>query len=80
MKIPLILITFLPKKYQERYVHKQWDNKSDDDIIVALADAEGWIGLASGIASSVTIREIASDCQARLDKYITPQVTKRGLL
>ena len=30
MKLPLIVVGFLPKKYKDRYVQKQWDNKSDD--------------------------------------------------
>ena len=67
------------KKYKDKYIQKQWDNKSDDSIMTALADAEGWIELGKGSMSTPTIRDIASGCQDRLDKYIMPQVTKRGL-
>ena len=80
MKLPLIVVSFLPKKYKDRYIQKRWDKKSDDDIMIALADAEGWIEISKGRVSTPTIREIASDCQDRLDKFIMPQVTKRGLL
>ena len=80
MKLPLLVLSFLPKKYQERYTQKQWDKKSDDDIMVALADAEGWIGLDKGVVSTPTINKVAADCKDRLDKYIMPQVTKRGLV
>lgn len=80
MKLPLIIVSFLPKKYKDKYIQKQWDNKSDESIITALADAEGWIEISEGTLSTPTIRDIASDCQDRLDRFIMPQVTKRGLL
>ena len=80
MKLPLLVITFLPKKYQERYIQKQWDNKSDDDIMIAFNDAIDWMQLASGRMSTGAIKDIARDCEDRLRKYIMPQVTRRGLI
>ena len=79
MKLPLIVVTFLPKKWQDKYIQKQWDNKTDESILTALADANEWIELSKGIMSGIVIEEIAKDCQDRLDKFIIPQVTKRGL-
>ena len=79
MKLPLSIVSYLPKKWQDKFIQKRWDKKSDDTIIAALKDANDWIGLGKGSMSTPTIREIASDCQDRLDKFIMPQVTKRGL-
>lgn len=80
MKLSLLLCMLFSKKYKDKYMQKQWDKKSDDSIIIALADAEGWIELSKGRVSTPTINDIANDCQDRLDKFIMPQVTKRGLL
>ena len=78
MKLPLIVVTFLPKKWQDKYIQKQWANKTDDDILLALKDANGWVELSNTVTSP-TLREMAKNCQDRLDKFILPQVTKRGL-
>lgn len=79
MKLPLSIVSYLPKKYRDKYIQKQWDNKSDDSIMIAYKDATEWIELSKGALSGIVIEEIASDCQDRLDKFIMPQVTKRGL-
>ena len=85
MKLPWIVVSFLPKKWQDKYIQHQWDNKSDDSIIHALADAEGWVELnnrilANGGEHMPTLNKVAKSCQDRLDRLIMPQVTKRGLL
>lgn len=79
MKLPLIIVTFLLKKWQDKYIQKQWDNKTDESILIALEDANEWIELSKGIMSTTLTKDIAKNCQDRLDKFILPQVTKRGL-
>lgn len=79
MKLPVLLCALFSKKYKDKYIQKQWDNKTDESILIALEDANGWIELSKGIMSTTTIKEIAKDCQDRLDKFILPQVTKRKL-
>ncbi len=80
MSLLRIVVSYLPKKYQDKYIQKQWGKKSDASIMAAYKDATEWIEISKGIMSTPTIRDIASDCQDRLDKFIMPQVNKRGLL
>ena len=79
MKLPLLIISFLPKKLQDKYIQKQWDNKEDKHILIAFEDASEWIRLSKGIMSTPTLRGIAASCQDRLDKFILPQMNRRGL-
>jgi hypothetical protein len=79
MKLPTLLVTFLPKNMQAKYVNYVWDNKSDESILESYKDATEWIELSSKMASE-TLVKIAADCQDRLDKYIMPQINKRGLV
>ena len=79
MKLPLLIVSFLPKKWQDKYIQKQWNNKEDEHILIAFEDANQWIELSKGRMSTATIRKIAADCQDRLDKFILPQMNRRGL-
>ena len=79
MKLPLIIVSYLPKKYKDRYIQKQWDNKSDDSIMIAFNDAVDWMQLASGSMATPTIKDIARDCENGLLAHIKPQMIKRGL-
>ena len=80
MKLPIWLIALLPKRQQKTQIQKMWDNKSDESIRAAYKDAMGWVDLSNTLYSpSGTIRTIADDCLRKLDKYIKPQMRKRGL-
>ena len=79
MKLPLLIVSFLPKKLQDKYIQKRWDNKADEHILIAFEDANQWIELNKGIMSTPTIREISASCQDRLDRLILPQMAKRNL-
>ena len=79
MKLPLLIVSFLPKKLQDKYIQHRWDKKTNKDILVAFKDATEWIELGNGLLTSSTIMEIAGDCQDRLDKFILPQMIKRKL-
>ena len=79
MKLPLLIVSFLPKKLQDKCIQHRWDKKTNKDILVAFKDATEWIELSNGIMSSPTLKKIAGDCQDRLAKFILPQMIKRGL-
>ena len=79
MKLPVVLVAFLPKKLQERHICSVWDNKPDSDILDAYEDATEWIRLSQGIMKCSTLDKIAKDCQGRLDSRILPQIKKREL-
>ncbi len=70
--IPLWLVAFFPKSWQERHIQDAWDSKTDEQIIAAYMDALAWLSLKAAEC-------LHEDCKARLDNYIIPQMKKRGL-
>jgi len=79
IRLPFFILPFLPDKVANRQIYAIWDRKSDQQILHSFDDATGWIDLSMGIMASPTIDDIAQDCYGRLDKYILPQMKKRGL-
>lgn len=79
MNIPIWLIIFFPKKMQEKWIQKKWDIKQDCSVLAAHKDATEWVRLSKGMFAGGVVDEIAADCQAKLDKYILPQMKKRNL-
>jgi len=79
MKLPLIIVSYLPKKLQDKYIQHVWDNKKDRSILRAFVDATDWIDLSIGSMDSLVVADIAEDCVKRLDKHIMPQMRKRKL-
>lgn len=51
------------------WAQRQWDKKTDEQILAAYDDACGWLDI-----SYVTV-----DVEGRLEDYILPQMAKRGL-
>ena len=79
MKIPHWILIYLPKKLQDKHTQLVWNNRTDKDIMSAYEDAQGWIDISKGVFESKTTLDIAYDCKNRLDKWIIPQMIKRGL-
>lgn len=79
MKLPLMIVSFLPKKWQNDYVQHVWDSKTDKSIIHAYDDCMGWICFSRGMSCDGTA-SIASRCEDKLEKYINPQMKKRGIV
>lgn len=80
MRIPLLLVTYLPKSLQHKYIKYRWSLKSDTRILLAFEDATGWVDLSLGKFTDYTIIKIANDCIMRLELYILPEMRKRGLI
>lgn len=81
MKIPLWILMYLPKSFREKQIQKRWDSMSDEEILDSYMDAMKWIKLINkppfegeGLFKNITV-----DCEMRLNKYIKPQIKKRGI-
>lgn len=80
MKLPLLLVTYLPAKLQHKYIKHRWSLKSNAIILSAFEDATGWIDISLGRFCDDTTIKIANDCIMRLELYILPEMRKRGLI
>jgi len=79
VEFPLFMVVFLPKKWQESYVQRQWDRKSNKDVLYAFKDRIGWVKWINPTTDRAELRELHKNCQRDLDERIIPQMQKRGL-
>jgi hypothetical protein len=79
MDFPWFVVILFPKKWKEAFFHRQWSKKPNSEIMVAFDDANDWIDIGTGRFALPTARVIAGECQEKLDRYILPQMRKRGL-
>ena len=80
MKLPIWIISMLPEKWQEKHITNMWDEKTGAAIGAAYEDATEWIWLSQKHPWSSPIADIAANCETRLEKYILPQMRKRGMI
>lgn len=77
------IIPFLPKRFQDAYVQRCWNKKSDEQILNAYHDATQWISTISWMGSKIDVsgstEGISDDCKKRLNNWILPQMEKREL-
>ena len=78
IKLPRLVVTYLPKGWQDKYIERLWDDTPDDDILDAYDDAIDWIELSHNCISP-TVKDVAVSCQSKLDNYVLPQMRKRGM-
>lgn len=67
---------------QNRKIQAIWDKKSDDQIMDAYADAVDWLSTEEGSLGEKGFRlpkSLKDSLDLRLQKYIIPQIKKRGL-
>jgi hypothetical protein len=78
--LKLFLICFFcTKAYREKFIQKIWDEKSDASIIEDRDDVNDWLKREEGhlpLQLPPSLKERLTD---RWEKYILPQLEKRGL-
>ena len=81
IEFPLFIVVFFPKKWKESYVQRQWDRKTDEDVLYAFKDRMELIGHTVKYPDGFmpTLKKIAESSQRDLDERIIPQMQKRGL-
>ena len=63
---------------KQRHIQSVWDKRSDDDIRDAYKDAQDWLSLDADKWGD-TMKNIHKSVNERLEKFILPQMKKRGL-
>ena len=82
MLLPLWVLTFMPESVKESQIQKRWDRKSDESVLIAYNDCIGWVRLMEQTSSNVptpVLDELYVECKSKLDRYILPQIKRRGL-
>lgn len=79
MKLPALIIMFLPKKMKEKQIKIHWDSFSDSDILASYEDDTKWIKALNGLYNDEpsTLRD---KFQKHLDDKVLPQMRERGLI
>ena len=82
--VPKWMLPLIPVGIRINYVRdnigKVWEEKSNRSILDAFEDATDWVDISMGMFESPTTDKIAQDCYMRLEKYILPQMVRRGLI
>lgn len=78
MKLPALIIMFLPKKQQDKQIKLHWDSFSDSVILASYEDDTKWIKALNFLYKDEpsTLRD---KFQRHLDDKVLPQMRQRGL-
>jgi len=79
IKLPAIIIIFLPKKWQDIQVKLRRDSMPDSDILDAYKDDTEWIEALTGLYKD-SPSPVKDKFQKRLDEMVLPQMRRRGLI
>lgn len=69
--IPIFILMWLPESIQIQYAKIVWSRKSDAHILYAYENHNEW--------KTVGVDSITRDAEEKLQKYILPEMSRRGL-
>ena len=78
MKLPVIIIMFLPKKWQEKQIKLHWNSFTDEEILKAYKEDVEWINALHGLYGNKP-SPIIDKYKKHLSEKVIPQMNKRGL-
>lgn len=79
IKLPVLIIAFLPKKWQAKQIKLHWDSFSDKEILASYDDNTKWIKALNGLYGAKP-SPIRDKFQKRLDELVLPQMKERNLI
>jgi len=78
--VPLWAAVYFSKETVDKYILNTWDAKTDESILISYKDATEWIKSLRFLYREDEESTIRDRCKDRLEKYIMPQMIKRGLI
>lgn len=78
IKLPALIVFFLPKKYQEQQIQMRWDECSDSEVMEAYNDDVKWIDCLDNLYGDEE-SALRDKFKSHLSNYVIPQINKRNL-